>query len=781
MQIPVFSLESLFSLLYPQQRFYFRVVREVYESYVLYCFSLLMANYLGDDEEVNRFLAEKFPSTAIKHTMPFCFLTPWKLNQEFLEHCRFGVVQHVVFRLLLALVTVLNYNGSLYAVGDYSPSQPFVWIVMANGSSQWYALYCLYLFYHVTKRKLARIKSLVKFIGIKVVMFFSWWQGLLITAMVNYGFIRRNRQFGAEDVGLQFEGLLVLMEMFLAACFFLYCFPVSDFNSSRGRGSEYGDSQNNNGGAWSGLLPARKSEQTSVLLLGIIPIRVNGSMARNCYWLYKWIMCVPSYMSVGNTANAGDVHDHGHSAAVSDDESNAQHDVAVSSSLLLEHNSLHTRGRRKTVTNSGEALSAGGTNMIDAECGNSVDPVIPTYLRDLDLDADVDMYTDGSGNGILRSLSSNSLGGTDAGDTIIGSTTGVTIDRVGATHSRSHSTGSDSGSTSGSGSGSGSLFYDYAHALLTFIDSGGVPEKPSPPSSPCSSVLPKQVQAARKGLRGQGETADIPEPEIELEHSKLASPTSTHQIRGQNQSLRVQTTQAQIAQMTQRQTHGQHQSTVTGSKYVYAKLSPLSSSSSSSASICRPSFDFSHPDLMIHNSTSSSSEIGRSSGDSEDDIFSNAHLLDVSSSSTAAGGDGDDGLEADCSSHIDVNRTPEKRSSYVSSALSSAITNPILSTPDAVANTDATDVLDVGMGMRTATYPETEANTPEPTSVWKAIYLSTVPLELGKDIKDLGKKVIDTGKAVASPRSYFRRHPRKQQQQQQQQTGSVSPTTTLQV
>ena len=99
-------MESLLSLFYPHNRFYFRVVREVYEAYVLYCFSLLMANYLGDEQQLNRFLREKFPATAIKHTMPFCCFTPWKVRKLFVISILLCCSFRVFLRVVLFVCTV---------------------------------------------------------------------------------------------------------------------------------------------------------------------------------------------------------------------------------------------------------------------------------------------------------------------------------------------------------------------------------------------------------------------------------------------------------------------------------------------------------------------------------------------------------------------------------------------------------------------------------------------------------------------------------------------------
>jgi Organic solute transporter Ostalpha len=45
------------------------------------------------------------------------------------------------------------------------------------GCSQMWALYVLLLFYSVTHKEMGHVHPMGKFLAIKSVVFFSWWQG----------------------------------------------------------------------------------------------------------------------------------------------------------------------------------------------------------------------------------------------------------------------------------------------------------------------------------------------------------------------------------------------------------------------------------------------------------------------------------------------------------------------------------------------------------------------------------------------------------------------------
>lgn len=228
--VPVFSLESLLSTIFVQYAFYFQAVREIYEAYVIYCFMRYLLHFLGDERYLMRKLAT-LPASMGYHKPPFCCLPPWSMGQEFLRKCKAGVFQFVVVRFILTISSVIFYWIGLYEDGNYSFKNLYIWSIIINSISQTWALYSLFLFYNCSHKELVTIRPFWKFLSIKLVIFFSWWQALAVSALIKVGHINSSHDHSVHQIAMLVEDLLICIEMFVAAIAFYIAFPASDFTS----------------------------------------------------------------------------------------------------------------------------------------------------------------------------------------------------------------------------------------------------------------------------------------------------------------------------------------------------------------------------------------------------------------------------------------------------------------------------------------------------------------------------------------------------------------------
>jgi len=94
---------------------------------------------------------------------------------------------------------------------------------MITNFSQCWALYCLVLFYIGLKNELKPLNPVGKFIAVKAIVFFSFWQSVAVALLVRLGFIADADIF-PETSDSTFlvaatQDFLICIEMFVFACY----------------------------------------------------------------------------------------------------------------------------------------------------------------------------------------------------------------------------------------------------------------------------------------------------------------------------------------------------------------------------------------------------------------------------------------------------------------------------------------------------------------------------------------------------------------------------------
>ena len=192
--IPIYAIESWLALRYNKQKMYLETMREAYEAYVVYSFFKLMREFLGSKQQAVAKLASISAKTGRKQAkmlMPCCCLYAWRLDGQFLTRCSLGVFQYVLIRTLCATIACILEQFHLFGEGHYNWDEFYIYYVIIVNCSQCWALYCLVLFYHVLKEELRPIRPLPKFLIVKAVVFFSWWQNIIIAYFAGQGHIIR--------------------------------------------------------------------------------------------------------------------------------------------------------------------------------------------------------------------------------------------------------------------------------------------------------------------------------------------------------------------------------------------------------------------------------------------------------------------------------------------------------------------------------------------------------------------------------------------------------------
>ena len=130
----------------------------------------------------------------VHHFWPFHYcqkayqLTHWKKAKYFTYRCKKYVLQFLVVKLSTTLLMYIIYpNEERHELDDnyefnnqtYEIVSPIVnWVIAISAS---YSLYYLVLFYHALRQPLHPYSALLKFLTIKITIFFTFWQRIALT------------------------------------------------------------------------------------------------------------------------------------------------------------------------------------------------------------------------------------------------------------------------------------------------------------------------------------------------------------------------------------------------------------------------------------------------------------------------------------------------------------------------------------------------------------------------------------------------------------------------
>eukprot|EP01134_Creolimax_fragrantissima_P003201 CFRG3201T1 len=238
--VPVYALDSWLSLVFVEAALYLDTIRDVYEAYVLYQFFLLCVSYLGGEAQAKLVLSRK---PDMPHPWPMdLWLTPVKTSSPyFFINMKRGILQFVVVKPMGALFALVSEASGAYNNGKWSFKSGYMYHTLAINLSVSWALYCLVLFYNATKDELTPWKPLWKFLCIKAVIFFSFWQGVCFSFLIATGLISQVGYYSTEYLSYGLQDFLICIEMLGIAIAHLFVFSPAEYleQSCRPRSLEY--------------------------------------------------------------------------------------------------------------------------------------------------------------------------------------------------------------------------------------------------------------------------------------------------------------------------------------------------------------------------------------------------------------------------------------------------------------------------------------------------------------------------------------------------------------
>lgn len=235
--VPLYSFQSWLSLRFHHSRIYIDAIRDLYEAFVISSFLYYLIELLGGQDSLVRILERKEDPSLGTHSYPFkLVIKPWVLGMEFMLQCKHGVLQYVVMKTLATTLTVLFEFLGIYGEGEFGPMHPYPYIAFFLNISVMYALYCLVKLFHAINEELCspiNWRPLGKFLCVKGVVFFTWWQGVVIFYLRAHGVIEDVGDWKAQEVANGLIDYCVCIEMVVFAIAHSYTFTYKEYMPER--------------------------------------------------------------------------------------------------------------------------------------------------------------------------------------------------------------------------------------------------------------------------------------------------------------------------------------------------------------------------------------------------------------------------------------------------------------------------------------------------------------------------------------------------------------------
>lgn len=234
--VPLYSVQSWLSLrFHGPARVYIDTVRDLYEAYVIQSFVYYLIELLGGEDRMAALLSRKDSHYGDhgKFLRAIFRMERWRMGRDFLLKVKHGVLQYVVVKTLLTLITTFVFLPSgIYGEGKFSWGSAYIYTTFILNVSVMYAMYCLVVLFHAVQSDLRspiNWHPLGKFLCVKGVVFFTFWQSVGISFLRSHGLIADVGTWSEDDIANGIIAYLVTVEMVFFSIAHMFTFTWKEY------------------------------------------------------------------------------------------------------------------------------------------------------------------------------------------------------------------------------------------------------------------------------------------------------------------------------------------------------------------------------------------------------------------------------------------------------------------------------------------------------------------------------------------------------------------------
>ncbi|KAK5128024.1 hypothetical protein LTR85_005141 [Meristemomyces frigidus] len=244
LMIPVYSIVSFLSFVFYKKAVYFQVLGDCYEAFAIASFFTLLCHYVAPDlHEQKEYFRQLNPiqnwfwgvfglqkCTGGQNKGPF---RKPRSGLTWFNIIWIGVFQYCLIRVMMTITSVVTQEFGQYCEASLSPVFAHVWVTAIECVSVSIAMFCLIQFYLQLRIDLADHKPFLKVLCIKLVIFFSFWQTILISLLSSgSGPLQPTNKIAYQDIKVGIPSVMLCIEMAIFSVMHLFAFPWKEYRIS---------------------------------------------------------------------------------------------------------------------------------------------------------------------------------------------------------------------------------------------------------------------------------------------------------------------------------------------------------------------------------------------------------------------------------------------------------------------------------------------------------------------------------------------------------------------
>ena len=236
--VPVYALVSWLSIHYYYHSVYYEVLRDCYEAFAIASFFSLMCAYLAEDLHNQKEYFRKIKPKPWIWPMKWfqkccggergCLRTP-RSGLTWFNVIWVAVFQYCFIRVSMTITAVISQYYDRYCLESLNPAFAHVWVMVIEAIAVTITMYCIIQFYVQIRGDIAQHKPILKVLAIKLVIFLSFWQTIIISFLTSSGAINASEKIQTPDIKVGIPSLLLCIEMALFSIFHLWSFSYKPY------------------------------------------------------------------------------------------------------------------------------------------------------------------------------------------------------------------------------------------------------------------------------------------------------------------------------------------------------------------------------------------------------------------------------------------------------------------------------------------------------------------------------------------------------------------------